>query len=174
MEQLVILLIIGLISFINWLLQKSAERKAQRKTEERLDHLDRPVEAEPVEAHPSAAEERTRKFLEALGLPTDAIEPPVERHPAPPPIPEPLIRPAPAPDFTPKVNRDLERRLAGEAPAIFRPPSRPAPKRAPTRHAPTPTSTSDQTLREALQTPGGLRNAILAREILGTPKGLQF
>ena len=82
MEQLVFLLIIGLIAGIKWLLEKSAEMREQQKTRDRLDRLDRNQPAPPVVApRPTASpvfdpEAAARKFREALGLPEESELPP--------------------------------------------------------------------------------------------------
>ena len=57
MEQLVILLLIALISFINWLVKKSAERREARKREKAADQG---VESLPrPSAPPAVARSRT-------------------------------------------------------------------------------------------------------------------
>ena len=76
MEQLVILLLIALISFINWLVKKSAERREARKREKAADQG---VESLPRPSAPPALPEAEpeismRRLREALGLPRD-VEP---------------------------------------------------------------------------------------------------
>jgi hypothetical protein len=171
-EQLVILLVIGAISLVKWLLEKSAEAREQRKAAERFEKADRPAAPSPLRPVPPAfdRDEAARKLREALGLPDEAEVPP------PLPAPEPVIlfeRPLPEPPpqvFAP----DLERRYV-EVVEEEGPPA--VPFSAP---VPTPVPPADRkpaasgTLEDLLRSREGLRRAILAREILGPPKGLAF
>lgn len=195
MEQLVLLLIIGAISLINWLIQKSAEYR-QKRAEERLraeraaaGHVEHDLpEPEQDDLHQEReAEERTRKFLEALGLPEDAMPPrPAERTPPPLPqasapaevfrAPEPT-RPRPKKNFLHKIRPELERDLAAadvsksEIVDPFAVDHRFPRKRL--AGDPRPVS-SGQSLMADLQTrKNGLREAIVLREILGPPKALE-
>lgn len=110
MEQIIILLVFGAISLVNWWLRKRQEGDA-------ADVLDEPAPIRPGRRQDSE-EERVRKFLEALGVPQgDAppvARPRVERPPiptgsAPPPVPVarpriPVAVPKPAtPPPIPKV-----------------------------------------------------------------------
>ena len=162
MEQLVILVIIGLISLVNWLMQRSAELREKRKIEQA---------AQRGEAVPSARSqqedqeqlgpqedpaESMRKLMEALGLPMEEAPPPTLKQPPPsaPRMPEPPAIPPPAP--SPRVE--------------FRPtpqPRRPSSAAAVVAHA-KPTR-----FRELLSSRGGIRDAIVLAEVLGKPRGLQ-
>lgn len=161
MEQLIFLAIIALISFVNWLMQRSAELREKKRLERKRsgDSGESPYRTAPAEdAHesrptPPAADPAAdmRRLMEALGLPVEA-EPP-RPVPAPPPLPafeEAVPRPEPVP----------------EIPTFTPPPRAVAAKPAPP--APRPPSPLLKTLR----TREGLRQAIVLREILGPPKAL--
>lgn len=179
MEQLVIILIIGAISLVKWLIEKSAEMRERRETEERLDRLDRRVHTPPGPVREAGQEESVRKFLEALGLPVDSPAPP----PVPPivesPVPRafvsrPVEEPAPRqpPPLVVEEREDAEHRLleARKLAAEFKKQTAPVHRRS-TRSGDTPAVTRFDTL---LRSRDGLRQAMLAREILGPPKGLSF
>ncbi len=152
MEQLVILLVIGIISLVNWLMQRSAEIRERRKAEAgRLGipggNPFQPAEEQPATTTAPAKDpaREMRKLMEALGLPLEDEEPPVHRElpPAPelPPLPaSPPKAPAPKP--------------AVQMPA-FVPHAPPAARSA---------------LAQALRSRDGVRQAIVLREILGPPK----
>lgn len=106
MEQLVLLLIIAAISLINWIIQKSAEHRKNRKQEEAAREAgEEPAfqdEFEPAfhdeERETASAREskrpddELRKFLEAMGLPVEeeapTPRPNITEAPAPPPLPQ--------------------------------------------------------------------------------------
>lgn len=95
MEQVVILIVIGLISLVNWLLQKAAERRERRKAEaairrshevtdrtrarqERVHPLSRSETAAPPPRPqpqppraPAPGDDPFRELMEALGLPPE-------------------------------------------------------------------------------------------------------
>ena len=154
MEQLVILLVIGIISLVNWLMQRSAGICEQRKAEAERLGLPEGNPFQSVEAKPAAkpAPEKDparemRKLMEALGLPLEDEEPPVRsaRPPAPelPPLPaDPPKAPAPKP-----VSQFSAMATSGrDVPAARNP------------------------LAQALRSRNGVRQAIVLREILGPPK----
>ncbi len=176
MEQLVILLLIALISFINWLVKKSAERREARKREKAADqgveNVPRPSAAPPVaEAEPEIS---MRRLREALGLPKDVEPPPVPKRaaeiekPVPPPLPSP--RPVPAKPVIPHVPvvRAQAEPSQGEYRFIEMPRGfmRPA-----ERHI--EVAARESRIRELLGSSGGLRDAVVLTEILGPPKGLR-
>ncbi len=183
-EQLAILVIIGLISFVNWVMQKSAEHKEARRLQERIDRGELEASAEDDDYGGEAerayeAEEQRRRFMEALGLPSDDPEPrpqPTQR--------EPVVEAAPsvhgrARNFLHKLSGDLERRLIPEEVAPVVPPpivSRPAPvsnrRHRSAKTVAAPLAPGGQL--EFLSEPGGLRKAVLAQEVLGRCKGLSF
>lgn len=154
MEQLVILLVIGIISLVNWLMQRSAEIREQRKAEaERLGipegnpfqfTEEKPAAKTAPEKDPAR---EMRKLMEALGLPLEDEEPPVRREL--PPVPEipplPVYQPkAPAPKPAGQISA-----------AAFAPPAPPV---------------AHTSLAQALRSRDGVRQAVVLREILGPPK----
>ncbi len=184
-EQLAILIIIALISFVNWVMQKSADHKEARRVQERIDRGEAAPEADDDDFGAEVerayeAEEQRRRFMEALGLPSDDPEPvsrPVQR--AQTTREAPVVR-SPARNFLHKLSGDIEQRLA---PAPTEPESAPPPiviPRSPSssrRHravtqAPAPLAPGGQL--DFLSEPGGLQKAVLAQEVLGRCKGLSF
>jgi hypothetical protein len=169
MEQFIFLLVIGAIAFIKWMLEKSAELREKKKTQERLDRLDGgqalpPIVAPRPKAFPPQLEEAERRLREALGLPVESELPPPRK-----PLPAPAFR---LEEIKAVPAADLEHRT-------FAPPPPP-----PIRRAPMCKAAADKAeavlpsartgLDELLRSRDGLRKAILAQEILGTPKGLVF
>ena len=171
MEQLVVLLAIAAISFVNWLIKKSAEQREKRRRA-----IPPPIARQDDAAEPAtwrAPEEDLRKFMEALGLPPDEPPPRVEswqppaadfepepvRVPAaPPPLPEaavPVYRP-------PRINRPSEESLA-------------LARRLQARQDPIRAGEigNSSRVREMLRSPSGLRDAMILKEILAEPKGMQ-
>lgn len=160
MEQLVILIVIGLISLINWLMQRSAELREKRRQERKAMGVPdgTTFQEEPEEQAPqrNPLDGRTpgdemRKLMEALGLPVEAEEPQIPQRRLPPPVPETESAP---PVFTPRTE--------------FRPSPRKATEVAPSveRRAPHP-------FLATLHSTEGLRKAIVLREVLGAPKALR-
>lgn len=147
MEQLVLLLIIGAISLINWLIDQSGKRREKRRLEKELSGQES-EESVYRESAPAPPETNTqmprgqemRRFLESFGIPLpEEIEEPVvnQKIVAPRQSPPPMVQPS----------------LVA---------SRKAP--APVRMAPD---------RFSLKSPAALRQAIVLREILGPPRSLQ-
>jgi len=158
MDQAVILVIIALISLVNWLMKRSAELREKKKLErqadgtletspyrEQPDDIDEPPLSRPI-VDPAA---EMRKLMEALGLPMEEVAPPVvtERPPALP-KPEPVV-----PRFTrrPSARPDLSPARKSAAVVVTRQPG---------------------PLATALSNPQTLRQAIVLRTILGPAKGL--
>jgi hypothetical protein len=188
MEQLVLLLIIGLISLINWLMQRSAEMREKRKLEKaRQESGDQPLvmeredtgaqDADRADKEPAEdPSESMRKLMEALGVPMEEA-PPVRRQPpsipaetAQPPVilPEepPFVPPSPDPVFEAPPVRKAPPLPRIESPAVARPKWRPKPQAPVVAAAPS-------RIRDLLSSPSGLRDAIVLSEILGTPRGLR-
>lgn len=172
MEQLVIVIVIAVIGLVKWLMEKSAEQRAKRDTRERIERLERGEEqASPMMAPRPVAypmrdpEAAARKLREALGLP--------EEHELPRPRPLADI-PTPASFHIEEVKvipaADLEQRVVAPPLPI---PAKKLPSKAATvsRDA---TYASRAALDDLLRSREGLRSAILAQEVLGTPKGLVF
>ena len=149
MEQLVLLLIIGAISLINWLIEQSGKRREQRRFE--TERARREAEPSPYqepalspeslpEVQESAPQQEMRRFLETFGIPVpDEIAP----QEVAPQIPTPALEKAPAP-----APRTIARKLK-----------------------PTPSKPREVPLE--IKSPAALRQAIVWREILGPPRSLQ-
>jgi len=183
MEQLVIVLVIAVVSLVKWLMEKSAEQRSQRETEERIDELERqnprqsppapPIRApRPVASPPLPdMEEASRRLRKALGLPEESELPRPQRRASapPPPLPRPvetfLERAEPA-------VAQIEEKLIPPAPPARRAP-KPAKHKKSASPAEAPASARSQ-LDHLLRSRDGLRQVVLAREILGPPKGLEI
>ncbi len=169
MEQLIFLLLIALISFINWLMQRSAELREKRKLEraKQSSAEDHPYHVSPEEEPEPAPVRRSqpapdpqaemRKLMEALGLPMEEEPPKVEeQRPAPPPLPSFPSEPLPRPE-----------------PVFVAPPPPARPKTATQRTAAavvTSGPTPNAAIMSVLRSRDGARQAIVLREILGPPK----
>ena len=151
MEQLVLLLIIGAISLINWLIEQSGKRREQRRFE--AERARREAEASPYqepapsptsipEVRKSEPQQEMRRFLESFGIPMPEEAAPQEVAPEFL-TPAPAQTPAPAP-----VPRPIVRKLK-------------------------PTSSKPQQVQLEIKSPAALRQAIVWREILGPPRSLQ-
>ncbi len=147
MEQLVLLLIIGAISLINWLIEQSGKRREKRRLEKELTSQE-PEESvyrepPPAPAAPSTEPQRgqeMRRFLESFGIPLpEEIEAPV--------VNLEVLAPSPS------------EALPLQPPVIG---SKPIP--APVLISPA---------RPSLKSPTSLRQAIVWREVLGPPRSLQ-
>lgn len=98
--NIIALIVFAAVGVINWLLQKKEEQSPDRP---QSSERERPPEgmSGTESATPSGKsqdDERLRRFMEALGLPTDQSPPPTQRPqaPVPPPLPRTIPR-APAP-----------------------------------------------------------------------------
>jgi len=177
MEQFVLLLIIGAISLVNWLLQKSAEHREKRKAERARGDTIHPTSDERTASSETQFDpmDQTRKFLEALGLPEDALPP---RPSTPPPLPGDRTSAPEKRDFLHKLRPDLEQRLFPESPTqaqerpMVVPRTRPIPSLA-AKVTVAPSSGARGLVTGLMSEPDGLRRAIVMREILGPPKALQ-
>jgi hypothetical protein len=180
MEQFVILLIIGLISLVNWILQKAAEKReaaqmkreaarGERREARRNIYTERP----PVpEARP--AQDPFKELMDALGLPAEEVPPPVVRR-----VMEPEI-------FEDEEFVSLEEPSPPPVPVVVRAPSWQAPKspKQPdhkTRELASAFAGAERTdepawsgsgLRQMLSGRSAQRQAVVLAEILGTPRGL--
>ena len=156
MEQVVIIVIIGLISLVNWVVKRSAEIREQRKLERQRLGI---PEGDPFHAGPHLAESPAsrnhpfmepstdmRRLMEAIGLPSDEEDLPVVSEVAPALPPLPAYRPP------------LRRKPHIENPG--------------TRASAISPDASASPLSLALRSRDGIRQAIVLREILGPPKAL--
>jgi hypothetical protein len=183
-EQIAILVIIALISFVNWVMQKSATHKEARRVQDRINRGELAPAAEEEGFGGEAerayeAEENRRRFMEALGLPADSPEPAPNQTRLEPVAGDGEIRRGPVRDFLHKVSSDLEARLAPPEPPAVVPPPLVVPRVAPSsrrkvvvKEVAAPTDPGGQL--EFLREPGGLQKAVLAQEVLGRCKGLSF
>ena len=181
MDQLVLLVIIGLISLINWVMQKAAEKREQAK----LEREEREAGKQSVYRQPPpqqrTAERRTRapqqdplkELMEALGLPPEAAAPqPVapraemeeeefaSLESTPPPVPQPAPA-ASKPRWQPPSIRRPDEKAAKLAAAF-------AAKEKSSTDKPRPAA-----VRELLADKTSKRHAVVLAEILGPPRALQ-
>ncbi len=180
MEQLVILLIIGLISLVNWVMQKAAEKRetaGQKRTERRETKREsrrnvytQPAPA-PVGRRSTAQRDPFKDLMDALGLPAETAPPgPVVAEPAyfeeeefasleeavPPPVPQ-----TPAPAWqAPARPAKPDRKTAALASAFATVGEKSAP------------AYRGSTLQDLLANRDSQRNAIVLAEILGNPRGV--
>lgn len=181
MSHLIVLVILGVIGLINYLVRLSASTPQKPGDGSRPSNYPRPQR--PPQTAQSGDDERLRKFMEALGVPA-----------APPPPPRQIVRPQQAlPRVQPITRKQPPRR-------VYTPPP-PAPSQSsyqaetvgaqslastgyevatetvqmasavPGVGAQTSSAAAD--LKSLLRTSSNIRVAVLLKEILGTPKGLQ-
>ena len=154
MEQLVLLLVIAAISLVNWLIERSGKLREQRRLEkEAARRSNSAPEPKPTFPEPSAREqieEQMRRVMESFGIPVEEPKPqPLQQAPVvtfvAPPTPPPLPNPISAVEQQPRPRRSKD----------FASVSR---ERSP--------------WLKRLDSPQGLREALVLREILGPPKAL--
>jgi len=169
MEQLVLLVIIALISFINWAMQKSAERRKAKKLAEKSGPATPGQRPKPQPA--TDAETEMRRFMDALGLPTEAEPPVIQRQEQVEPAPQRQVTPPPIPKQQPQFQRGRvqkpEREMQELAARLQR-----AEIGGAEESVGLPGGRSGS-YRELLKSPQSLRDAVVVREILGPPKALQ-
>lgn len=154
MEQLVLLLVIAAISLVNWLIERSAKLREQRRREKEASNQGQPPPVSlPNFPEPSPREEiedQMRRMLESFGLPVEDPKPIPQKTEPVFVFEEPIAPPLPPPrPLAPSPRTALRRGLE---------------KSTPTR---TPRPWTSR-----LGSPQGLREAIVLREILGPPKAL--
>ena len=141
MEQIFFLVLLAIVGLIRWLSQ-IAEDKKNRELEKRAAAGEAASPAAPVQRAPAdSEEERIRKFMEALGMPTSTTPPPTrERKQAPPPAPRPAPKVQPIDPFPgPRGGLPIPPVVV---PPIFQQPPPPLPRPAtvvPTSAPPLPT-----------------------------------
>ena len=153
MEQLVLLLVIAAISLVNWLIERSGKLREQRRLQKEASRQGEPTsEPHPALPEPSAREEieeQMRRVMESFGIPVEEPrplplqQPPVVSFEAPP-------TPPPLPKTIAVVDEPRLRRLKDVAPV----------------------SRARSPWLKRLDSPQGLREAVVLREILGPPKAL--
>jgi hypothetical protein len=187
-DTLIFLALAGLALIFKWLTSHGSGDSA--KPEPPLPNEQAPPPRQP----PQSEEERIRRFLEALGAPPGTRPPPPIR-------PRRVVTPAAAPAQRPKAKRSWVQPLPPlvTTPKDFGPPpptttpfepvvaevttpiavAPPPPIISPSAPVPMPrtTATSREMLRQSLGTllrqRGSVRQAIILREVLGPPRGLQ-
>ncbi len=165
MEQLVILVIIGLISLVNWLMQRSAEMKEKRRLEKAAQQGEPPEPLVPEPSYETQEErpdEAMRKLMEALGLPVEEAPPPLPR-PAPPTPAEPppiVVRP----NFSHKrLAEPPQEVFVHEVSQVTQPRRGPA----------TVAVAKPSRFRTLLSTNEGIRDALVLSEVLGKPVSMR-
>jgi hypothetical protein len=187
MEQLVLLVVIGLISLVNWVMQKAAEKREAAKTkrvesrevkrETRRNIYTQPAPA-PTARRAAAERDPFKDLMDALGLPADGAPPrPVIaapdyfeeeefvslEAPAPPELPEPVVT-----------------KPRGRA-AAWHPPARGAQPDEKMKQLASAFVALDEAspemwrggdVRSLLASSSSQRKAVILSEILGTPRGL--
>lgn len=176
MEQLVLLVIIGLISLVNWVLQKAAEKReasGQKRAERReaKREIRRNVYTQGAPEAPrrgAAPQDPLKELMEALGLPPDAAALPRHEEPdeefasmevGPPPVPEPE-RSTEKPRWQPQSIRRPDEKMARLASAFAAVDDQQKTVRRGTG------------FRALLAGRDAQRKAVVVAEILGTPRGL--
>jgi hypothetical protein len=147
MEQVVILLLIVLISLINWLVKKSSELREARKREQGAAKSGGSLRSEPPQLPEAEPEVEQR------------VPPPLAPTPPPPRRPPPA---RPVISHVPVVPAHEEYRFI-EMPHRIGKPDRPRIEVA----------RGSSRIRELLGSAGGLRDAVVLSEILGPPKSLR-
>jgi hypothetical protein len=143
MDQVVIVVVIGLISLVNWLMKRSAELREQRKLErDELPDVESADLPAPSVRQPSAASDEMRRIMELMGMPLEEE--------APPPLPVQPVLPVLPKYQSPK-------------------PARPA-KPVSSRSEGAAETPGPSALTSALRSRTGIRQAVVLREILGPPK----
>ena len=175
--QIVFLVIAAIIGLINWLTKKAESGAAPPVA---------PPRSRPGDSDPEA--ERMRKFMEALGLPADQAPRPIPRPAAPrvkavpPPIPRARPRSldeAPAPTLpvgqlhVPELRTSEVPEFHTTSSEVSAIPTERTPVLAVDPYAASQRQGTVDELRRLLRSPSEIRSAILLREILGTPRGLQ-
>ena len=153
MEQLVLLLIIAAISLVNWLIERSGklreQRRLQKEAANRGETSPSPAPPLPQASPREEIEEHMRRMMESFGFPVEEPAPAIKKQQpvvelVQPTSPPPLPKPA-AVIERPRIRRDKQ------VTAVSR-------ERSP--------------WLKRLDSPQGLREAVVLREILGPPKAL--
>ncbi|MEP6602880.1 MAG: hypothetical protein ABJB69_02925 [Spartobacteria bacterium] len=170
----IFLLLVAVVLLFRWLASKATEANKDSPDEDArsTSTSDESITRAPV----GSEEERIRKFLEALGQPPGSRPPPsvpprtrtiIPRVPTlvrplpalrtkPPDLPVAPTIPSPTP-FSPAAAESTLFEVQQEAPTLAK--SKPR--------------AGDMNIVDLVRSPSGLRNAVLLREILGTPRAFQ-
>ena len=169
MEQLVILLLIALISFINWLIKKSAQMREARKREQGATKSGDTLRSEPPPPPEAEPEISMRRLREALGLPDEAQPPALPKRMEPRVPPPPL----PPPQLPPPARRAILHVPVAPAHEEYRYIGMPHHRMGKPASPKIEAAASTSRIRELLGSTGGLRDAVVLSEILGPPKCLR-
>jgi hypothetical protein len=182
-DTLIFLALAGLALIFKWLTSQAsgdAEKPEPPLPNERTQSRRVP---------PQSEEERVRRFLEALGAPPGTQPPPPVR--PRPVVPRRVVTPAPRRERPSKVRRGWAQPLpplttaplepvldAVPPPVIVAPPlpvsaASPPPTVSSARRVATAQVVPRTALGSLLRTRGSVRQAIILREVLGPPRGLQ-
>ena len=114
-QQLILILIIGAISLVNWLIDKSAKQREKRRIESLENEVQAPSHPHPVEPQQTKQKEDSlRDFMETFGFPL-SVEPASKPTPFTPPTLEPPLPPLSAvrqnltPPPTPPIRHQVPR-----------------------------------------------------------------
>jgi hypothetical protein len=182
MDQLVLLVVIGLISLINWVMQKAAEKRELAKFEREEREAGKQSVYRQPPPQKRVAERRSRSpqqdplkdLMDALGLPAETVlPPPVAQRPAP----ESQEEFASLEQASPPVPRSapVAEKPRWQPPSIRRPDEKMA-RLASAFTAKEKKSSTEKSLplsvRAMLSDRTSKRNAVVLAEILSTPRGL--
>jgi len=183
-DTLIFLVLAGLALIFKWLTRQVSDDSEKPEPPS-------PNEQAPPRPPAQSEEERIRRFLEALGAPPGTRPPPPVRQrgavtPATPPAQKPKTRrgwvqPLPPLVTTPADLAPPSRRTPLLEPVVPPPiPAAPPPQIvAPSALPPMPRATAPlravppQSLGALLRDRGSIRQAIILRELIGPPRGLQ-
>jgi len=182
MDQLVLLVIIGLISLVNWVMQKAAEKREQAKLERGTKraaggniYTQKPQRPIVPRRAQTPANDPLKELMEALGLPPDAVAPvPVAPRTAPeaeeefvsleeppPSRPKREVARTQGPRWQPPALRLPDEKTARLASAFAAGEKPAAPKQRPSA------------VRGLLDDRASKRHAVVLAEILGPPRAMQ-
>lgn len=195
-DTLIFFILAALALVFKWLTSKA--ESSQAKKEQQEEESAQPNEQAPpaLRPAPQSEEERVRRFLEALGMPQGTQPPPPVRPrrvvtpsvPQTPPAQKPKVKRSWVQPLPPLVTRPEDMGLPPlesappplpavvhlEPPLpVFEEPSPPPAPVLPALRIPAPRPASVLSLGAMLRSPASVRRAIILREVLGPPRGLQ-
>ncbi len=174
-DTVIFIVLAGLALIFKWLTSQGEKTEAPP-----------PDEQAPPRPPPQSEEERVRRFMEALGMPAGTQPPPPVRQrrvvtPLPPaqrpkvkrsfvqPLP-PIVTTPPEMDLPPApivVAEEIDFEVPQPAAVVVTATPLPARAVVPVR------ALSSQSLGKMLRSPASIRRAIVLREVLGPPRGLE-
>jgi hypothetical protein len=185
-NQLIVLIIFGAIAFINYLIRQSAS--APRRPGSGTRPSNPPPSRRPTQTGQPGDDERLRKFMEALGVPAQTPPPrtlapqppyvpraqaPTRRQTAKPVVPRQLVvrefHTPPAPAQTAYQTETVGAQSVATGYEVSASPA----AAAAVTSAGAPASSAATDLRSLLRSSSSIRVAMVLKEILGAPRGLQ-